>query len=214
LAFFLAAAFFAFFFTLRLATAFFAFFLALRLATFFFALRLATAFFAFFFALRLATFFLALRFATAALAFFFVTFFFVARLDGFFLTDLRFVAAFRFEAFLLDFLVVAISFLRVGYPRLSIRNSYKKSSKSMSLQYKHKSANGRCDKSGCDDAYFRIAAQYASNEKVDAGLQVPQWGTITSNFQTQHSCAVLEGVRVSTVICPGRSGSRPFSAVQ
>jgi hypothetical protein len=34
----------------------------------------------------------------------------------------------RFEAFLRDFFLVAINFLRVGYPRLSIRNNPKKSS--------------------------------------------------------------------------------------
>jgi hypothetical protein len=34
----------------------------------------------------------------------------------------------RFEAFLRVFFLVAINFLRVGYPRLSIRNKLKKSS--------------------------------------------------------------------------------------
>ena len=34
-----------------------------------------------------------------------------------------------FEAFLRDFFLVAINFLRVGYPELSIYNSVEKSSK-------------------------------------------------------------------------------------
>jgi hypothetical protein len=68
--------------------------LVFRLATFFLALR----FVAFFFVLRLATFFLALRLATFRFgaAFFFVTF--------------RFLATLRFEAFFLDFFLVAIIF--------------------------------------------------------------------------------------------------------
>jgi hypothetical protein len=58
-------------------------------------------------------FFAARRFFGAA--FFFVTF--------------RFFATLRFEAFFLDFFLVAINFLRVGYPALSIYNKSKKSSK-------------------------------------------------------------------------------------
>jgi len=106
---FLFAFFLAFFFTLR-----FAFFLALRLV-FFFAFFLAfllVFFLAFFFTLRLA-FFLVARFFGAA----------------FFLrVTLRFLAVFRFEAFLRDFFLVAIIYLRVGYPALSIYNKVKKSS--------------------------------------------------------------------------------------
>jgi hypothetical protein len=71
-------------------------------------------FLAFFFTLRL-VFFLAVRFLGAAFFFLRVT--------------LRFLAVLRFEAFLRDFFLVAISFLRVGYPALSIYNKIKKSSK-------------------------------------------------------------------------------------
>ena len=133
LAFFLALRlvfFLAFFFTLRLAfflalrlvfffAFFLVFFLALRLVfflAFFLVFRFATFFFAFFFVLRLATFFFALRLATFLLG-------------AFFLVTFRFLATFRFEAFLRDFFLVAILFLRVGYPALSIYNKGKKSSK-------------------------------------------------------------------------------------
>ena len=114
-------------FVLRLATFFFALRFVLRfvfrLATFFFALRFVLRF-----VFRLATFFFALR-----LAFFFVlrlaTFFFATRLFGaaFLRVTFRFLATLRFEAFLRDFFLVAINFLRVGYPELSIYNKYEKS---------------------------------------------------------------------------------------
>jgi hypothetical protein len=41
----------------------------------------------------------------------------------------RFLGAAFFDAFLLDFFLVAILFLRVGYPGLSIYNKLKKTSK-------------------------------------------------------------------------------------
>ena len=132
----------AFFLVFRFATFFFAFFFVLRLATFFFALRFVAFFFVLRFVLRLATFFFALRFvlrlATFFLALRFVAFFFVLRLATFFFATrlfgaaflrvtFRFLATFRFEAFLRDFFLVAIHFLRVGYPELSIYNNYEKS---------------------------------------------------------------------------------------
>jgi len=80
--------------------------------------------------LRLATFFFALRFAFFLVAFFFVARFFATRRFGaaFFLVALRFFATLRLEAFFRDFFFVAINFLRVGYPALSIYNKIKKSS--------------------------------------------------------------------------------------
>ena len=114
--------FLAFFFTLRLAF-FLAFFFTLRLVFFlaFFLAFLLVFFLAFFFTLRLVFFF------TLRLIFFFTArIFFVI----FFLRDaIRFLAVFRFEAFLRDFFLVAIIYLRVGYPALSIYNKVKKSSK-------------------------------------------------------------------------------------
>ena len=104
---------FAFFLALRLVLRL-AFFLALRLVlrfAFFFTLRLA-----FFFALRLVFLFVARRLATFRFAFLRVT--------------LRFFTTFRLEAFLRDFFLVAILYLRVGYPALSIYNKTEKSSKS------------------------------------------------------------------------------------
>ena len=124
----------AFFLALRLVLRF-AFFLALRLVfrlAFFLALRLVLRL-AFLFTLRLA-FFLALR-----LVFLFVlrlpAFLFVARRlatfrFAFLRVTLRFFATFRLEAFLRDFFLVAILYLRVGYPALSIYNKTEKSSKS------------------------------------------------------------------------------------
>jgi hypothetical protein len=85
--------------------------------------------------LRFAAFFLVLRLVTFFLAFFLVAFFFVARFfatrrfgAAFLFVTFRFFATFRLEAFFLDFFLVAISFLRVGYPALSIYNKIKKSS--------------------------------------------------------------------------------------
>ncbi len=106
---------------------FFAFFLAFFLA-FFFTLRFVffLAFFLAFFLVFFLAFFFTVRF------FFLAVFFLAARFLGaaFFLrTTLRFFATFRFEAFLRDFFLVAIHFLRVGYPGLSIYNKIKKSSK-------------------------------------------------------------------------------------
>jgi len=118
---------FAFFLALRLA-----FFLALRLA-FFFTLRLA--FFlalrlVFLFVLRLAAFFFALRFVLRLPAFLFVARRLATFRFAFLRVTLRFFTTFRLEAFLRDFFLVAILYLRVGYPALSIYNKTEKSSKS------------------------------------------------------------------------------------
>ena len=131
-----------FFLVLRFATFFFAFFLAFFLATFF----LAFFFFPFFFAFLLATFFFAFFlvffFATFFFAFFLATFFFATRRflgAAFFLAvTLRFLATLRFEAFLRDFFLVAIWFLRVGYPALSIYKEIEKSSKLVPVSLRKK----------------------------------------------------------------------------
>ena len=125
---------FAFFLALRLVLRL-AFFLALRLVlrfAFFLALRLVLRL-AFFFTLRLA-FFLALRlvflFVLRLLAFLFVARRLATFRFAFLRVTLRFFATFRLEAFLRDFFLVAILYLRVGYPALSIYNKTEKSSKS------------------------------------------------------------------------------------
>jgi hypothetical protein len=83
------------------------------LAAFFLAFFFATFFLAFFLALRL-VFFLAAAFFFGAAFFFAVT--------------LRFFETFFLEAFLRDFFLVAMIYLRVGYPALSIYNKDQKSS--------------------------------------------------------------------------------------
>ncbi|MBU2677663.1 MAG: hypothetical protein KJP16_11305 [Gammaproteobacteria bacterium] len=134
----------AFLFVLRLAGLFFALRFVLRLATFLFALRLAFflvlrlagLFFALRFVLRLATFFFALRFVLRLATFFFALRFVARRFGAAFFraVTFRFLATLRFEAFLRDFFLVAINFLRVGYPALSIYNKSKKSRKLRGFQ--------------------------------------------------------------------------------
>jgi hypothetical protein len=109
------------YFLLRLAFSdfLFRFLFSLALGYFFLRLTLGNFLFRFLFNLALGDLLLRLTLRNFLLSCAFLRYFFVT---------FRFLATLRFEAFFRDFFFVAISFLRVGYPALSIRNKIKKSS--------------------------------------------------------------------------------------
>jgi len=202
--------FLAFFFTVRfffLAVFFLAFFLA-----FFFTVRfffLAAFFLVFFLAFFLVAFFLVFFFTVRF--FFLAVFFFAARFFGaaFFLrVTLLFLAVFRFVAFLRDFFFVAIFYLRVGYPALSIYNKVKKSSNLGEPVYAF--VNRRDE--NCNDGRraFQSARSFllivSSDQIIDDGIiwSITSFGKSVKN---QITCRIAPDKKLSWLVeCFSRCG--------